>query len=215
MKLSSNKCPFNFNKARAKIDTYDNDRYLISFSEVGKDYGQPHLDLYSKQILRVRNYIYSFISQENDQLGRDGIVCPYTPGALKRNNLFFTVCNQNLSNRKKSKELVLDYMNLFLKLEPTVGKYRDFKSIVILLPEVSDEFSEEVIEKVQNELKPFFVKKGLMIGQFYPKCTSQGVHNKNFRPLQSPIPWLVIRYMVKTDYVFLDYYEQEYFQRQF
>jgi len=212
MKSAPLKCPFGFQKSKANIEFYDRDRYLVNFSEIGKDYNHSILNSYSKQILDVDIYLQNVVSQENDQLGRSGVVCPYTPGAFQRENLYFTVYKENLTNRIESKELVLDYMNLFLSKEPTSGKYRDFKSILILLPEVSNEYSEEVIERVQNELKQYFVKNGLMIGQFYPNCSSPGIHNPKFRPLKSPIPLLVIRYMVKYDYVFLEDYEEEYFR---
>jgi len=56
---------------------------------------------------------------------------------------------------------------------------------------------------VQQELKPEFVAKGIMIGQFHPYCLESGLWNQNFRPLQAPVPLLAIRYMVLTDFPFL------------
>ena len=119
--------------------------------------------------------------------------------------------NENLSNRKECKKIILDYLNIFLKTPPTKGRAKEFKSFLILLPEVAAEDAEEVIENVQKELKPYFTSVGLMIGQFYPQCDSPGIRNPEFRPLRSPIPMLVLRYMVKTDYVFLEDYQEDYF----
>ena len=208
------KCPFSTsfsNELLAHIDYFENGKYLIGFSELNKKFDHDVLEQYSKEIVIARNYLTEFVAKENNELGREGVVCPYTPGAILKESLFLTVYKDNLSNREQSKKVVLDYMDLFLRIEPTKGKCRDFKSIIILLPEVSSDYAEEVVEKVQNELKPYFVKNGLMLGQFYPQCESPGIRNPEFRPLQSPIPLLVIRYMVKTDYIFLEDYQQEYF----
>jgi hypothetical protein len=56
---------------------------------------------------------------------------------------------------------------------------------------------------VQQELKPDFVHEGLMVGQFYPGCREPGLWNRDFRPLESPIPLIAIRYMVSNDFPFL------------
>src|SRR5206468_1894821 len=44
---------------------------------------------------------------------------------------------------------------------------------------------------------------GLMLGQFHMKNEEPGLHNVNFRPLQSPIPLLAVRFMVMADLPFL------------
>ena len=65
---------------------------------------------------------------------------------------------------------------------------------------------------MQKELKPFFVEKGLMIGEFHmannmstkPLTNIQinyfyligGLRNPNFYPLRTPYPCLAMRYMV-------------------
>ena len=42
-----------------------------------------------------------------------------------------------------------------------------------------------------------------MLGDFHPFSQSPGIHNPDFRPLKSPIPMLVIRHMVISDWLFL------------
>ncbi|MEO0867043.1 MAG: DUF6875 domain-containing protein, partial [Cyanobacteria bacterium J06642_11] len=58
-------------------------------------------------------------------------------------------------------------------------------------------------DRIQRRLKPFFVEKRLMLGEFYPGNQSPGLHNPDFRPLQSPVPMLVIRSMTEPDLPFL------------
>jgi hypothetical protein len=42
-----------------------------------------------------------------------------------------------------------------------------------------------------------------MLGQFYPGCDQPGLWNKDFHPLDAPIPMLVVRTMMSTDFPFL------------
>ena len=52
--------------------------------------------------------------------------------------------------------------------------------------------------------KPFYVRQGLMLGEFHNRNNSPGLRNKNFYPLRTPLPCLAIRHMVPTDIAFLD-----------
>lgn len=60
-----------------------------------------------------------------------------------------------------------------------------------------------LIDGVQLALKPQFVAKGLMIGEFHLANNATGLHNNNFYPLRTPYPSLAIRNMVPADLVFL------------
>ena len=56
---------------------------------------------------------------------------------------------------------------------------------------------------MHNRLKPRFLSKGLMLGEFFPGHSKSSVWNKDFYPLSSPLPVFVIRYMINVDYNFL------------
>ncbi|EEA04230.1 conserved hypothetical protein [Burkholderia sp. H160] len=72
----------------------------------------------------------------------------------------------------------------------------------IIVPDALGDASG-AIEFVQKQLKPMFVERHLMIGQFFPDCAEPGLHNRAFRPLQTPVPLLAIRHMVLSDIAFL------------
>jgi hypothetical protein len=55
------------------------------------------------------------------------------------------------------------------------------------------------IDGIQRPLRDEFVREGLMLGEFHQLSQSKGIHNKEFRPLRSPIPMLTIRHMVSTE----------------
>lgn len=73
-----------------------------------------------------------------------------------------------------------------------------------MFPYLPKESAPKFIDNLQQRLKADFVNYGLMIGEFHfgsPKKT--GLWNENFYPLFSPIPLLVIRYLVPNDFYFL------------
>ena len=75
---------------------------------------------------------------------------------------------------------------------------------MLIFPDINHDQAPELIDSVQKELKPLFVEKGLMIGEFHKMNNGEGLHNPNFFPLQSPIPMLAIRYITEGDIVFLN-----------
>ena len=90
-----------------------------------------------------------------------------------------------------------------MELEPTMGKEAQYKTILVLFPDLEPSQSPGIIDTIQSTLKPEFIPKGLMIGQFYPSCEEPALWNHDFRPLRSPVPLLAIRHMVPTDFPFL------------
>jgi hypothetical protein len=107
-------------------------------------------------------------------------------------------------NQQQLEDVVKHYRDLFLELEPQQGELAFYKAIMLVFPDVAEEEASELIDRVQQKLKPFFVEAGLMIGEFHQRNESPGLHNPNFRPLRSPIPMLAIRFMTESDLPFLD-----------
>ena len=146
------------------------------------------------------DWVYDFLSKPHAELGREGIVCPFTPGAIRNNTFWvYPMVQENLT-----KDEILDTLDElrehFLALEPTQGAEKYFKTIV--MPFFSEEVAE-IVDEIQKEQKIYFIEKGLMLGQFFEGCEEGGLWNEDFRPLVSPIPLLAIRFMVNSDINFL------------
>jgi Cys-tRNA(Pro) deacylase len=123
---------------------------------------------------------------------------------MKKGLFYLTVCRGADLERADVERTLMRYRDRFLALEPREGPEAAFKTILILFPDLRAEDVPELIEGTQESLKLFYVEKGLMIGEFHfgpPK--KAGLWNPDFRPLQSPVPMLVIRNMVPTDFAFL------------
>ena len=93
---------------------------------------------------------------------------------------------------------------IFSTMEPNEGAAQQFKAAVFIFPDIPLEQTELCIDGVQSACKPFFVRRGLMLGEFHLRNNSPGLRNKNFFPLRTPVPCLAVRHMVPTDLAFLD-----------
>lgn len=154
-------------------------------------------------IMSVISWIRNFIAKPNEAVGRQGAVCPFMARALDSGSIFFKSVHVG-SAGEDIDELIKDHAGVFFSTEPTRGKARLNKAIVLVFTDLPESAAQRVIEETQRRLKPFFVERGLMLGEFHQNHQGEGIHNKDFRPLQSPVPLLIIRHLIPSDLIFLN-----------
>lgn len=139
-------------------------------------------------------FYYQYLASTNPLLGRTGAVCPFIPFALKYEKIFTLVDYRC--------EAELDLRDIFQQIQRDLRQHSDpLHSYVIFFPSIS---KVDFVGQIQRMFKRQFVSVGLMIGEFFQGNQSTGLHNKVFFPLQSKIPCLAFRHMVKEDIVFMD-----------
>ena len=80
-------------------------------------------------------------------------------------------------------------------MEPTKGAARAFKAAIFIFPDITLDQTSECIDGVQEICKPFYVRQGLMLGEFHLRNNSSGLRNKFFYPLRTPVrDFLLISY---------------------
>jgi hypothetical protein len=154
----------------------------------------------SAAVKEVAEWIGSYLCASHSKLGRDGPVCPFTPLSVKKRLLWVAVDPASDPLTPYVREGVAKFAETFFALEPRDGTDERLKAIVIAFPAVRDCGR---LDALQEQLKPEFVRRGLMIGQFHPQSDDPGLWNPDFRPLRSPVPLLAIRHMVPGDLRFL------------
>ncbi|GAC1433595.1 MAG: hypothetical protein NVSMB54_31460 [Ktedonobacteraceae bacterium] len=165
---------------------------------------QPDIVRENVEVLRQTiTWVESFLCNPHPQLGRAGVVCPYTEYSMKNDYFWLTVCRGKELSINDVYKSVMRYRDWFLKIETQSNKRAYFKTMLILFPDIQVGDASKIVDTIQQKLKPEFVAKGLMIGQFHPSCPEPGLWNQDFRPLQSPVPMLAIRHMVLSDFPFL------------
>ncbi|HEX2133002.1 MAG TPA: hypothetical protein VHH15_15745 [Actinophytocola sp.] len=144
-----------------------------------------------------------YLCEPHPELGRKGNVCPFADGALSRDTFYLTVCAGKPAGPEEIADTVSHYRDWFLDLSPRTGSGAQFKTILVLFPELTRP-DLPVIDAAQRLLKAAYVARGLMIGEFHDGPPDKaGLWNAEFRPLRSPVPLLAIRHMVATDFPFL------------
>ncbi len=145
-----------------------------------------------------------YLCQPHPELGRKGDVCPFTESALARRTFYLAACSGTQADADEVAGTVAHYRDWFLELPPTTAPSAQFKTILILFPDLAGPELHPVIDGAQRMLKQAYVSRGLMIGEFHDGPPDKaGLWNSQFRPLRSPVPLLAIRHMVPTDFPFL------------
>ncbi|WP_433273626.1 DUF6875 domain-containing protein [Actinosynnema sp. CS-041913] len=145
-----------------------------------------------------------YLCAPHPELGRRGDVCPFTDTSLQRGLFFLSVHAGKPTSADELAELLLHYRDWFDELEPRTGASAQFKTIIVLFPDLTGPEEWAVVDRTQELLKPEYTRNGLMVGEFHPGPPDKaGLWNPGFRPLSSPVPMLAIRHMVPTDFPFL------------
>jgi hypothetical protein len=186
-----------------RVYSSDPSRYLLDPDDLeGRPLPDP-LGSYKDAMKQVVTWCKEFLCNPHPDLGREGAVCPYTQPALERDLFWLTVYPGQSLTMDEVRDVVMAYREWFLELTPNNGRDAQYKTIVILFPDLAPDLAPGIIDIIQASLKSEFVPRGLMIGQFHAVCEEPGLRNPHFRPLRTSIPLLAIRHMVPTDFPFI------------
>lgn len=151
-----------------------------------------------RMLTSAAEWCRSYLCDPHPELGRPGVVCPWTPRSMDAQNFWMTV----RSAKDDLDQALLGLKEEWSNLEPRSGPQASLKTIVTVITDLDTPFGAYFDERLER-LKSTFVESGLMLGEFYPGCPQSGIRNPHFRALESPVPLMAIRDMVLTDLVFL------------
>lgn len=159
--------------------------------------------------LRVTlDWARQYLCRPHPELGRKGNVCPYVEASLAKRSFLLAVHRGRPDGPGQVADLLVRYRDWFAELEPRTGPEAQFKTVLVLFPDLPADRVHEVVDGAQQVLKALFVPAGLMVGEFHDGPPDKpGLWNPDFRPLHSPVPLLAIRHMVPTDFLFLQHTE--------
>ena len=180
------------------------DLFVVELSDLRRDMPPERIAGSIEPLRQIVTWAEEYLCRPHPELGREGPVCPYVQLAMKKGLFFLTVCRGRDLDRDGIEGALMGYRDWFLEMEPRKGPDAAFKTILILFPDLLPDDVPGLIEETQERLKGSYVEKGLMLGEFHEGPPRKaGLWNTEFRPLRSPVPMLVIRNMVPTDFAFL------------
>ena len=148
----------------------------------------------------LTDWIADHLMQPHPDLGRDGPVCPFIRQTANRHCLWVAVLRggDELTVEQIS-AATLDAHELYTRLRASDSDNR-WLTAVTVFPGLT---RCDRIDSVHHRHKTQVVRDGSMLGQFYPGCEVPGLWNAAFPALDAPLPMLVVRPMMSTDYPFL------------
>ncbi|GIJ45285.1 hypothetical protein Val02_21710 [Virgisporangium aliadipatigenens] len=155
----------------------------------------------SERIERAKRWIAEFTTNPHPDLGRDGVVCPYTTRALRREHL---TCHP-FDARSGDGAMVAFVRRLRDDVADTaarVGADRVYLVRVAVPYGLPDPLLRAMVGRVHATVRAEFVSGGFMAGDFWPAHEAVGLHSRQFRPFDSPLPLFGVRHMVVADLAF-------------
>ena len=151
----------------------------------------------------VADWIKTFVARPNKDLGRAGTVCPFVPGALESKTLWLAPEHADGRIVPDIVDLVRGYQRLFLGAQPRDGGDAIYKAIVVVFTDLPPDRAKELFDDVlQNLAVPSYVDDGFAMGGSYQGNEDAAIYNPSFRPFTSPVPFLLIRQTVISDWKF-------------
>lgn len=155
----------------------------------------------------VRRWLSEYAPHPHPDLGREGVVCPYMVRALRRDY----VTMQTFDAARGDDELMALARRLrddSLCRAATMGPDRTYL-VSMLVPHGRPEPElKAMVARVHAAIKPEFLQRGYMAGDFWPDHQTVGLHSDTFRPFTSPLPILGMRPMVPADLLFFIKHER-------
>jgi hypothetical protein len=143
------------------------------------------------------------VVKPHKDLGRAGTVCPFVPGSLERKTLW--LAPEQIVDRDGPEvvELMNGYRRLLLDVRTTDGPDAVYDVIVVVFSDLPADRAKPVFDEVLRELAvTSYVEDGILFGPYYDGNETTAIRNSNFRPFQSPVPFLFVRHGVVDDWKF-------------
>ena len=151
----------------------------------------------------VADWIKTFVARPHKDLGRAGPVCPFVPGAWERKTLW--LAPEEIADRSVQDvvQLINEYKKLFLHAQPIDGDDANYKAIVVVFTDLSADRAKDFFDDVLQHLGvPSYVEDGLVLGGFYASNEGSAIYNPSLRPFTAPVPFLLVRHAVISDWKF-------------
>lgn len=151
----------------------------------------------------IAHWSRDYLTKPHPELGRPGAVCPWVEKSIQRRLYSMALMHEAHLRVEEVEETFHRLRRHYQQLPPTDYSQGQYKAIATIFTGLPPEQEAEFMSSLHERLKPSFVEKGLMLGEFYPTSAKGGLRNPAWHPLRSSPPLLVIRTMVRPDIAFL------------
>jgi heptaprenyl diphosphate synthase len=150
----------------------------------------------------IEDWLNNYICQQNPQIGRPGVVCPFVGPSRRAGALEVRV---RLVGPTPSLSLMIETARCGIEEFGLIAwkcSNPGLRALIIVLPDLPTD-SLGLLDEAHAAVKPECVQRGMMIGQFHERCTEKAARNPLFNVSRSPVPLLAMRSMAIHDVFFL------------
>lgn len=142
----------------------------------------------------------TYLCRPHEGVGRPGAVCPFMVPALRAGGVRVRVFpgGADLDGLLST----VDAMVEVLRGGGWPTSNRTLHAVVAVLPDLPPA-DEELLDRVQEEVRTRLAQEGMMLGQFHSRCEQGAARNPGFPVSRSPLPMLALRWMALHDVLFL------------
>ena len=156
-----------------------------------------------KALHAVADWTKTFVAQANKDLGRSGAVCPFTALALEHKTLWLAAERSAGRSREEVIDLIESYKRMLLTSQPVRGDLAGNRTIMVVFTDLPAPHAKDFIGGALEPIAiPSYVNDGLVMGPFYEGNDGAALYNPNFHPFTSPVPFLLMRLAVISDWKF-------------
>jgi hypothetical protein len=152
----------------------------------------------------VDAWLREYVAVGDRRVGRSGPVCPFIPHALAQHavqtNMRFDIVGSSESELMDELSAEIGEFAAAGRTPRNTGVV--LESRLVVMPRMDAEGWAR-LDGVYEHLKGFAVERGVMVGQFHPRCDERAVRNPDFRVSVAPVAILAIRHMAPHDILFL------------
>ncbi len=150
----------------------------------------------------VLGWVANFVLQQDERLGRPGAVCPRLASSIDANLVQLVAIQVPGNSIDDAVEVGHALADLYVELFDETTFRRG--ALLAVFPDLDPADAAEFIDAGHARLRPEFVRRAMMLGEFHPTSTVGSVHNRAFTVMQSPVPMFAVRALTTHDALFLD-----------
>jgi hypothetical protein len=150
------------------------------------------------------DWLKNVIMQPHADLMRPGAVCPFVAQSMGLDALIFAVLPGARGDARAAFDMMVPFVEAFRAIEPVGGPLLGLKALTVFFPDLPEADWDDFIDGGHRALKPYYVERGLMLGEFHPNSTKPGASNPAFPAMRAPVPAFVIREMAMHDTKFIN-----------
>jgi hypothetical protein len=148
------------------------------------------------------DWVQSYPMNTHADLGRAGVVCPFTRQARRFDTMRLGLCEAGPDEEESAFTIIRRGFEELNRIPANRGM-EQFRTVVIAFPGCDSEAGIAMLQRAQRRHRFYALLRFRMMGFMHPRSESPGLWNPDFRPLRAPMPVLAIRYLVEQDVAFI------------